>query len=132
MQREQELVERASRDWAAAVASSMDTLIGSIRSDLEVAIADILGPFLESAARAKAIEHLTGLIGEALSNIVNQELEVQAPLELHENLAAALAEKNATVTFIEAPEIAIRVGSQKVRFEELGHQWLLALTGGHA
>lgn len=126
--RETELLERCGHEWTQIIAAQMDAIATDLRSDFESVMNDLLRPFLVSAARQAVIRQLVDLIEETVSRSSGPELIINAPQDLHETLAAALAKRGLASTLCDAAEISVSAGSQRHRFEELGKKWLATLT----
>jgi hypothetical protein len=129
IQSERELIERLGVVSAESIADNILAVMSGMKSDLEVALADALTPFISEQVRENAIGQLLGLVEAALSEAGSLELDIHAPLDLHGSLGDSLTRRNITARFHDSAHISITCGSLRSRFEELSGQWLDEIKG---
>ncbi len=127
--RERELSERLGEALAMRLGQEVKDGLMRLQTDIETAVVDALGPFLEQEACRRSAVSLGSMIAQSLADISEPLIEVRAPQTLHGVLKAALAQTGVTIDLNEGPHVELAIGTRVTQFEDLAARWIEVLAG---
>lgn len=126
--RERDIRQQLGADLHAGVMQELRHCLETMQESLELALADVLTPFLSRAVAAKAHFDLMDLVGQLLRSD-DQLIEVRAPAEFHGMLRDAMGAAGIAVTPTEDASVSFAFSNRREAFEILSERWILCIEG---
>lgn len=127
--REAKLHNQLGEQLVAALRESIRSGLTDMQEAVESAIVDALTPFLTEAAVKRAAADIVSSINQVVNSSADPPILVKVPKQLHPLLSSALDQLTVPVSEADAEVIEVVFTSQRVRFEELSHNWVLTISG---
>lgn len=121
--RELDLTLRLGSGICRQLAEGLETAFADLQYDLELAVADVLGPFIEQLVDRRAASDLIELVRAEMATTTEQVLEIRAPAYLHPFLETAVKQAGTASILIEAEQIEVIYPDRRARFEDMAARW---------
>ena len=125
--RERELSHRLGEELALRLGQDIRSGLTQLQAEIELAICDILSPFLEQQACRRSADSLRTMIAQSLSDTTEPLVEVRAPSLMHDAVRSAVEAAGMQVELLEGHHIELTIGTQVTRFEGLAARWIEVL-----
>ena len=125
--RERELSQRLGEELASRLGQDIRSGLMQLQADIELALCDVLAPFLEQQSCRRSVDDLRTMIAQSLSDTTEPLVEVRAPGPMHDAVRSAIEEAGLQIDLLEGHHIELTIGTQVTRFEGLASRWIEVL-----
>ncbi len=128
----EEELERLRRETGERAGALIDEQLAAIEDRLTSYTSDVvarlLGPVLTASLQQKAVENLSGIIGEAIRESGAVRIRVRGPLSLFEALEGAVGEHSGRLEYTETDGFDLEVSIDESLYETRLSEWSQSLS----